>query len=156
VSFETIEHLQDACGLLAEYRRILRPGGCLYLSTPNRALTRWLPPNPFHVREFTPGEILELVGRHFATVTCFWQRPVFFPMFVLRQIGRWSLSVLPGGHRVWRLWQRLRPRRTRLAATVWEGSHFDQALLQDAYYRVVPARPRRWLHPMYTVLVAAC
>ncbi len=156
VSFETIEHLRDARGLLAEYRRILRRSGCLYLSTPNRALTRWLPPNPFHVREFTPAEIMELVGQHFATVTCFWQRPVLFPLFVLRQVGRWWLTVLPGGQGIWRLWQRMRPRRTRLAATTWEGEHFDQALLQDAYYSVVPARRSGWVHPTYTVLVATC
>ncbi len=156
VSFETIEHLQNARGLIAEYRRILRPRGSLYLSTPNRTVTRWLPPNPFHVHEFTPREVIELVGEHFTTVTCFWQRPVFFPTFVLRQVGRRWLTVVPGGETVWRLWQRIRPRRTQIGAALWEGSHFDQSLLQDAYYGVVPASRKRLIQPLYTVLVATC
>ena len=40
VSFETIEHLADARALLAECRRVLREEGLLYLSTPNRTVTR--------------------------------------------------------------------------------------------------------------------
>ena len=156
VSFETIEHLNDACGLLAECKRILRQGGCLYLSTPNRTVTRWLPPNPFHVREFTHAEIVRLVGQYFDRVACFWQRPVFLPVFLLRQLGRRWLTALPGNRIIWRSWKRIRPRRTRLGATAWEGWRFDQSLLQDRYYGVAPARRTIWEHPMYTVLVARC
>ncbi|PYN82268.1 MAG: hypothetical protein DMD97_01435 [Candidatus Rokuibacteriota bacterium] len=154
VSFETIEHLADAHGLLAECRRILRPGGRLYLSTPNRTVTRWMPPNPFHVREFTDVEILEVVGQHFRSVACFWQRPVFFPTFVLRQLGRRCVAAVPGGQSLWRLWKRTRPRRIQAGATTWWGSRFDQALGQDRHYRVAPARRTIGVHPMYTVLVA--
>ncbi|OAB63615.1 hypothetical protein AY599_08675 [Leptolyngbya valderiana BDU 20041] len=46
-SFETIEHVQDATGLVAELRRIVRPGGRLVISTPNR-----LGPTPHHVHDF--------------------------------------------------------------------------------------------------------
>jgi len=154
VSFETIEHLADAHGLLAECRRILRPGGRLYLSTPNRTVTRLMPPNPFHVREFTDVEILEVVGQHFRSVACFWQRPVFFPTFVLRQLGRRCVAAVPGGQSLWRLWKRTRPRRIQAGATTWWGSRFDQALGQDRHYRVAPARRTIGVHPMYTVLVA--
>jgi 2-polyprenyl-3-methyl-5-hydroxy-6-metoxy-1,4-benzoquinol methylase len=35
VSFETLEHLDDGNGLLAEFVRLLRPGGRLLISTPN-------------------------------------------------------------------------------------------------------------------------
>jgi len=148
VSFETIEHLTDARALLAECRRVLREEGLLYLSTPNRTVTRWMPPNPFHVREFTAAELVALVRGYFATVACFGQRPVFLPVFVLRQMARRWLASLPG---VWRLWSRMRPRRTQLAATAWQGSHFDRSLL-DERYGVRPARGQ----PMYTVLVARC
>ena len=154
VSFETIEHLNDASGLLAECRRILRPGGCLYLSTPNRTVTHWLPSNPFHVREFTDAEIVDLVRQYFGSVTCFWQRPVFLTTFALRQIARRSLTALPGGSTFWRIWKHMRPRRTQLAGMVWSGSHFDESLLQDRFYSVAAARRTIWMHPTYIVLVA--
>jgi SAM-dependent methyltransferase len=77
VSFETIEHVRDAAALVAEFRRVLKPGGQLILSTPNRAFG---PPeqhtaNPFHVREFTADELRELLAAHFASVQLFGQRP---------------------------------------------------------------------------------
>lgn len=156
VSFETIEHVADPSRMLAECRRVLRPGGRLYLSTPNRTVTRWLPPNPFHVREFTTAEITALVRQHFAQVTCHWQRPVVLPVFVLRRAAERSLRIVPGGDLVWRLWTRIRPARTSLGATLWHGRRFGDELLADPHFGVVPARPARWRQPTYTVLVARC
>lgn len=156
VSFETIEHVDDANQMVAECRRILRPGGCLYLSTPNRTVTRWLPPNPFHVREFTTREITMLVRRHFDRVTCHWQRPVALPVFVLRQLARRGVARVPGGQGIWRLWERLRPARTSLGATIWHGARFDDASLDEPHYGVVPAEPLGWRRPTYTVLFARC
>ena len=77
VSFETIEHVADACALVRAIRRVLKPGGLLVLSTPNRAFG---PParhasNPFHVREFTPDELRHLLSRAFADVRLYGQRP---------------------------------------------------------------------------------
>ena len=156
VSFETIEHVADANRMVAECRRVLRRGGCLYLSTPNRRVTSWLPPNPFHVREFTTREMIALVRRHFDHVSCHWQRPVALPVFVLRQLLRRALRRAPGGQAIWRRWERLRPERTRRGAALWHGEHFDDELLADPHYRVVPARPLGWQRPTYTVLVARC
>jgi SAM-dependent methyltransferase len=58
VSFQVIEHLQSPRGFATECARILRPGGVLVLSTPNR-LT-FSPEgirNPFHTVEFAPAEL---------------------------------------------------------------------------------------------------
>lgn len=66
-AFEIIEHVGDAAGFLAELRRMLRPGGLLLLSTPNRLYYTEdrAEVNPFHVREFSYAEFRELLGAHF-------------------------------------------------------------------------------------------
>lgn len=68
VSFETLEHLSEQDQFLAELRRVLRPGGLLIISTPDRDTYSPLntPPNPFHVKELTAQEFDRLIGRHFA------------------------------------------------------------------------------------------
>ena len=77
VSFETIEHVPDARAFVVELRRVLKPGGRLVLSTPNRAfgpLERHTG-NPFHVREFTADELRGLLGECFDFVQLYGQRP---------------------------------------------------------------------------------
>ena len=55
-SFETIEHVQNATGLVAELHRILRPGGTLVISTPNR-----IGPTPYHVHDFGLPEFAAMI-----------------------------------------------------------------------------------------------
>jgi len=62
VSLQTVEHLWDQDGFVAECRRGLAPTGRLILSTPNR-LT-FPPGNPFHATELSPSELRTLVERH--------------------------------------------------------------------------------------------
>jgi SAM-dependent methyltransferase len=68
VSMETIEHIPAPERFLKEVSRVLRPGGLLLLSTPNGLVTNptgGRPENPFHVREFTPHALQDLVGPWF-------------------------------------------------------------------------------------------
>lgn len=65
VGLQVIEHLWEQQRFLAECARVLRPGGRLLLSTPNRLTFsggRDHPLNPFHTRELAPTELVELLG----------------------------------------------------------------------------------------------
>lgn len=63
--FETIEHLRPYREALANLFDVLKPGGMLFISSPNRPVTtpeaRSLadaPRNTHHTQEFTPGELI--------------------------------------------------------------------------------------------------
>ena len=76
VSFETLEHLHEQEEMIAEIRRVLRPEGCLILSSPNRKVysEKAGHHNEFHVRELDMAELSELLGRHFPAVRYVGQR----------------------------------------------------------------------------------
>ncbi|WP_407665474.1 class I SAM-dependent methyltransferase [Mycolicibacterium vinylchloridicum] len=64
VNFQVIEHLWDQPQFVAECARVLRPGGLLLMSTPNRITFspgRDTPINPFHTRELNAAELAELL-----------------------------------------------------------------------------------------------
>ncbi len=64
VNFQVIEHLWDQGQFVAECLRVLRPGGTLLMSTPNRITFspgRDTPLNPFHTRELNAAELTELL-----------------------------------------------------------------------------------------------
>jgi SAM-dependent methyltransferase len=63
-NLQVIEHLWDQAGFLRECFRVLRPGGRLLVTTPNRITFspgRDTPLNPFHTRELAPSEMDELL-----------------------------------------------------------------------------------------------
>lgn len=63
-NFQVIEHLWDQDGFLAECFRVLRPGGKLLCTTPNRLTftpDSDTPLNPYHTRELSPAEMAELL-----------------------------------------------------------------------------------------------
>lgn len=100
VSCEVIEHLQYPEKMLAEARRVLRPGGKLILTTPYRL--RETPSDPNHVREFFPQELEGLVATHFRVVqTKLTHQILWYGIFTYsirhfgnRQIGMWLINAL--------------------------------------------------------------
>ncbi len=64
-ALQVIEHVWNQPQFLAECRRVLRPGGTLLVTTPNRLTFSpdgMAPGNPFHSHEFTAAELSGLVN----------------------------------------------------------------------------------------------
>jgi 2-polyprenyl-3-methyl-5-hydroxy-6-metoxy-1,4-benzoquinol methylase len=66
VTFQVIEHIQDDKTFIKEIHRVLKPGGMLLLTTPNRPMS--LTRNPWHIREYTAAELGAIVGKSFGKV----------------------------------------------------------------------------------------
>ena len=66
VTFQVIEHVTDDHFFLKEIRRVLKPGGKLIMTTPNilMSLTR----SPWHIREYTPKQMHDIVQNIFSNV----------------------------------------------------------------------------------------
>lgn len=66
ITFQVVEHIKDDFGFIAEIHRILKPGGKLIISTPNRnmSITR----NPWHIREYSIDEFKNMLGCTFTSV----------------------------------------------------------------------------------------
>lgn len=76
VSFETLEHFAEHDRFLGEAKRVLRPGGFLLISTPDRDNYSAAsgPANPYHKRELTSGEFQATLRKWFSAVRLRGQR----------------------------------------------------------------------------------
>ncbi|MBW2268252.1 MAG: class I SAM-dependent methyltransferase [Deltaproteobacteria bacterium] len=66
VSFQVIEHLEDATRYLEAIARLLTPGGTALITTPNILLSDGV--NPYHVHEYHAEELGETLRSHFGQV----------------------------------------------------------------------------------------
>lgn len=80
VSFETLEHIEAQESFLDEIRRVLRPGGVVAISCPNKAeySDKRDHINEFHIRELYRDELAALMGTRFPHAAWYGQRPGFF------------------------------------------------------------------------------
>lgn len=67
--FETIEHVKNYAAAINNLQSLLKPGGLLFISSPNRPVTspkcntlNDRPSNEFHIQEFIPEELLLLLS----------------------------------------------------------------------------------------------
>jgi len=76
VSFEVLEHVDEARCLLQSAKRLLKQGGSLVVSTPNREVYSkgcTQPWNPYHVREYSLAEFRAMLGDYFPCVHVYGQ-----------------------------------------------------------------------------------
>ncbi len=76
VSFETIEHHDRHEEMMLEIKRVLRPGGVLLISSPDKQTysvdTNYS--NPYHIKELFADEFMNLLTKHFSTTKFFGQK----------------------------------------------------------------------------------
>jgi len=94
VSFETIEHIKDQHRLLLEFRRLLKPGGLLICSTPNRSISKWTNPNPFHVHEMSATEFEDYLRDVFPIVEIHGQIRHRYIYYIVRTMVIRALGAL--------------------------------------------------------------
>jgi len=84
VSFETIEHLDKHEEMMTEIKRVLKPGGILIISSPDKYQYSIVPgyTNPYHVKELLKEEFEELLSKYFKNVCFLGQRVVYGSLIV--------------------------------------------------------------------------
>ena len=66
ITFQVIEHIRKDGYFLSEINRVLKPGGKLIMTTPNILMS--LTKSPWHVREYDPKQMRDLVKDYFSEI----------------------------------------------------------------------------------------
>ena len=66
ITFQVIEHIKNDKLFTKEIHRVLKPGGKLIITTPNKKMS--LTRNPWHIREYLVPELRDLLLKDFSSV----------------------------------------------------------------------------------------
>jgi 2-polyprenyl-3-methyl-5-hydroxy-6-metoxy-1,4-benzoquinol methylase len=124
-TFETLEHIPANERFVAELARVTRPRGRLILSTPNLLVTRHYPRNPYHVREFEPDELVDLLRGYYRRVDLLGQHLI---------LSYRVAPFLPGREHA-QTWT------DRAALVAWKVTYRLPCRLRDLLARSVTGRP---------------
>src|SRR5690606_3888910 len=89
VSFETSEHHDQHQEMMREIKRVLRPGGLLIISSPDKLYYSDLTGlrNPYHVKELYRDEFEALLREHFAHHLLLGQRVMYASALLDDKVG---------------------------------------------------------------------
>jgi ubiquinone/menaquinone biosynthesis C-methylase UbiE len=101
VSFETIEHHDQHDKMMQEIKRVLKPGGIMMISSPDKLYYSDKPgyKNPYHVKELYNQEFRDLLKKYF-TNTFFLRQKSFFGSVMVPDIDTTSnehITMYQGG-----------------------------------------------------------
>lgn len=98
VSFETLEHTGEHTKMIQEIKRVLKPGGILIISTPEKKnysdVTGYV--NPFHVKELYEHEFRTLISQFF-NHSCFLRQQTSLTSLAIFKTGK-DLKVYEGNY----------------------------------------------------------
>lgn len=97
VSLETLEHVLDQEKMISEFRRILKKGGLLLISSPDREIITGKAgnDNKYHIKELSKKEFVSLL-RNFFDVDDFFVQTEYIPMPTYKKFIKNSLRGMRG------------------------------------------------------------
>lgn len=97
ISFETIEHHDKQDEMMIEIKRVLKPGGLLIISSPNKKYysdeRRFV--NKFHKKELYEAEFKNLIHAHFENTKFFYQN-MFIGSLVVPELFGKGIKIFDG------------------------------------------------------------
>lgn len=93
ICFEVIEHLKNYERLLSETQRVLRRGGKLILSTPNRQAGCIILKLPYHIHEFSESQLLDSTNEYYHNSVIYGQSLLNKRSIILRRLT-WTAGRL--------------------------------------------------------------
>lgn len=97
VSFETIEHTKDCVKMLSEFKRVVKKGGFIIVSTPNFLVNspNGIIVNPYHTQEWTYEDLSLLLKGVFSDVKLYGQEYIRYKKNSLKfMIAKFIETVL--------------------------------------------------------------